>query len=213
MWGKGGRELAQKCTRYKLFTDSYSLVLSSSVFCCCCFFPLWTLLLVIEVIPFDSVILIYKANLALISHIRWYVFVCSFLFLFSFILQPIREGYPFVTIWLNCGISLVLRQFSYQMPSHSRYHATWDPQVPSYCSLGILQISDFYQSPCVNCEIKMATSQCTSFTANKLVGMASSAQMAGCLAQSALPQMVRERTRQSEWEELPFVALPHAHYN
>lgn len=33
--------------------------------------------------------------------------------------------------------------------------------------------------------------------------------LAGCLAQRAVPQMVRERARRSEWEELPFVPPPH----
>lgn len=33
--------------------------------------------------------------------------------------------------------------------------------------------------------------------------------LAGCLAQRAVPQMVSERARRSEWVELPFVPPPH----
>lgn len=37
-------------------------------------------------------------------------------------------------------------------------------------------------------------------------------QMAACLAQWAVPQMIRESVRWSEWEELPFVPPPHPHH-
>lgn len=42
--------------------------------------------------------------------------------------------------------------------------------------------------------------------------MASHVQMAACLAQWAVPRMIRESVRWSEWEELPFVPPPHPHH-
>lgn len=46
---------------------------------------------------------INRANFALISHIRrCNASVCSFLFCFW---QLIHEGYPLVSIWLNCGVA------------------------------------------------------------------------------------------------------------
>lgn len=55
-------------------------------------------------------------------------------------------------------------------------------------------------------------SKSTSFTAYERVGMASHVQMAACLAQWAVPRMIRESARWSEWEELPFVPPPHPHH-
>lgn len=105
MWGKGGRELAQKEA-----LASHPLLIVEPLLSCFIseFFvvlsPLWIILLIIQVVPLiECVTLINKANFALISHIRCCnVSVCSFLFCFW---QPTHEEYPIMSIWLNCGIS------------------------------------------------------------------------------------------------------------
>lgn len=114
MWGKGGRVLAQK---EALASHPLLIVKHFAAFVFILFFvvlsPLWILLLIIQVVPLiECVTLINEANFALISHIRCCnVSVWSFLSCFW---QLKREGYPIVSVCLNCGI---------YSPSFASFHA------------------------------------------------------------------------------------------
>lgn len=122
-----------------------------------------------------------------------------------------------------CPIVLISLNYRRSPASFVNSHAIWCQHIPAgTCGKSPLFFTDVLhtQNPGqrkVSWEHQSASvvhvySKSTSFIAYERVGMVSHVQMAACLAQRAVPQMIRESVRWSEWEELPFVPPPHPHH-